>query len=144
MDIFVHPSADPVSLSAHKFTLALPAAEMVPPEDLEMLERRASTLPPGCRGSPGCSNLGTIRADMRYRLVSTDVRQHRLNIKRLHQNFAPRFFQAPPRGECHFTLALRYHFTSIVKRTFTSKRSNIARHTKRTRELRKAPSRPVF
>jgi hypothetical protein len=28
--------------------------------------------------------------------------------------FAPRFFQAPPRGECYFTLALRYHFTSIT------------------------------
>src|ERR1700726_4831326 len=27
--------------------------------------------------------------------------------------FAPRFFQAPPRGGCYFTLALRYHFTSI-------------------------------
>ena len=27
--------------------------------------------------------------------------------------FAPRFFRAPPRGECRFTLALRYHFTSI-------------------------------
>src|SRR5439155_8262885 len=27
--------------------------------------------------------------------------------------FAPRFFQAPPRGECCFTLALRYDFTSI-------------------------------
>src|SRR5580704_7571977 len=27
--------------------------------------------------------------------------------------FAPRFFQAPPRGECYFTLALRYDFTSI-------------------------------
>ncbi len=27
--------------------------------------------------------------------------------------FAPRFFQAPPRGECDFTLALRYDFTSI-------------------------------
>jgi hypothetical protein len=26
---------------------------------------------------------------------------------------APRFFQAPPRGECYFALALRYHFTSI-------------------------------
>jgi hypothetical protein len=25
----------------------------------------------------------------------------------------PRFFQAPPRGECYFTLALRYDFTSI-------------------------------
>jgi hypothetical protein len=23
-------------------------------------------------------------------------------------------FQAPPRGECYFTLALRYHFTSIT------------------------------
>ena len=28
--------------------------------------------------------------------------------------FAPRFFQAPPRGGCYFTLALRYHFTSIT------------------------------
>jgi hypothetical protein len=28
--------------------------------------------------------------------------------------FAPRFFQAQPRGECYFTLALRYHFTSIT------------------------------
>ena len=28
--------------------------------------------------------------------------------------FAPRFFQAPPRGECYFTLALRCHFTSIT------------------------------
>ena len=27
--------------------------------------------------------------------------------------FAPRFFQAPPRGECCFTFALRYDFTSI-------------------------------
>src|SRR5437879_11607786 len=27
--------------------------------------------------------------------------------------FAPRFFQAPPRDECYFTLALRYDFTSI-------------------------------
>ena len=27
--------------------------------------------------------------------------------------FAPRFFWAPPRGECYFTLALRYDFTSI-------------------------------
>src|SRR5580704_19188936 len=27
--------------------------------------------------------------------------------------FAPRFFQAPPRGECCFALALRYDFTSI-------------------------------
>src|SRR5690348_7437011 len=27
--------------------------------------------------------------------------------------FAPRFFQAPPRGECYFPLALRYDFTSI-------------------------------
>jgi hypothetical protein len=27
--------------------------------------------------------------------------------------FAPRFFQAPPRGECDFTFALRYDFTSI-------------------------------
>jgi hypothetical protein len=27
--------------------------------------------------------------------------------------FAPRFFQAPPRGECCFTLAFRYDFTSI-------------------------------
>ena len=26
----------------------------------------------------------------------------------------PRFFQAPPRGECYFTLALHYHFTSIT------------------------------
>lgn len=26
----------------------------------------------------------------------------------------PRFFQAPPRGGCYFTLALRYHFTSIT------------------------------
>jgi len=28
--------------------------------------------------------------------------------------FAPRFFQASPRGECYFTLALRYHLTSIT------------------------------
>jgi len=27
--------------------------------------------------------------------------------------FAPRFFRAPPRGGCYFTLALRYDFTSI-------------------------------
>src|SRR5215469_12335532 len=26
--------------------------------------------------------------------------------------FAPRFFRAPPRGECDFTLTLRYGFTS--------------------------------
>jgi len=29
-------------------------------------------------------------------------------------SFAPRFLQAPPRGEYYFTLALRYHFTSIT------------------------------
>ena len=28
--------------------------------------------------------------------------------------FASRFFRAPPRGECDFTLTLRYHFTSIT------------------------------
>jgi hypothetical protein len=28
--------------------------------------------------------------------------------------FAPRFFPAPPRDECDFTVALRYHFTSIT------------------------------
>jgi hypothetical protein len=38
-----------------------------------------------------------------------------------------RFFQAPPRGECYFTLALRYDFTSIKlsKGTFTLKLSNM-------------------
>jgi hypothetical protein len=28
--------------------------------------------------------------------------------------FAPRFSPAPPRDECDFRLALRYHFTSIT------------------------------
>jgi hypothetical protein len=28
--------------------------------------------------------------------------------------FAPRFFPAPARGECDFTVALRYRFTSIT------------------------------
>ena len=36
------------------------------------------------------------------------------SIKRWPRVFAPRLFQAPPRGECYFTLALRYHFTSIT------------------------------
>jgi hypothetical protein len=35
--------------------------------------------------------------------------------------FAPRFFQAPPRGECYFTLALRHDF----KGTFTLKLSDM-------------------
>jgi hypothetical protein len=41
--------------------------------------------------------------------------------------FAPRFFQALPRGECYFTLALRYDFTSIrlFKGTFTLELSNM-------------------
>ena len=34
--------------------------------------------------------------------------------RRLYHACQSSFLAAPPRGECHFTLALRNHFTSIT------------------------------
>jgi len=48
-------------------------------------------------------------------------------------------FQAPPRGECYFTLALRYHFTSITcEEDLHLLAIEHARHTKKEGQLRGA------
>src|SRR2546425_6783339 len=56
--------------------------------------------------------------------------------------FAPRFFQAPPRGECCFTLALRYDFTSIKlsKGLSPSSCRACSAHKRKARDLARAYS----
>src|ERR1700751_4992096 len=78
-----------------------------------------------CRRSPKVSStafdaqppdLPPVRLmDMGFAIIGPLARHRRPPIRFLFiRVFAPRFFPAPPRGECDFTVALRYHFTSIT------------------------------
>jgi hypothetical protein len=54
--------------------------------------------------------------DMGFVVISRFARHRRPRIRFLFtgSHLCSGLLQAPPRGECHLTFALRYHFTSIT------------------------------
>src|SRR6267143_5002154 len=100
------PSADFCgTIRVHRFTLSHDSVtyRRSPEVSSTAFDAQPSDLPPVYLMDTG---FAIIRSPTTVGLLSDSYSSARI--------FAPRFFQAPPRGESYFTLALRYHFTSIT------------------------------